>query len=408
MNTPAGFRAKQTVDMLNSDWPIGIVGVRTLAAPEVANSVRETMENLWWDKPFTVAGVDYYAGRVRLHLVNSFGAGQDIEIHTDENRMVDRFDAELVTPKINSWVDVDAELAKSRGRYSYQVAKVKSGRCDRVVGTNTGESLPLASIFKLYVLYAVSDAVKAGTVSWSDEVTVTGQAKTVGSSGLEELPPGAKVSVRTAAEKMIANSDNMATDLLIDKVGTAAVERALVEAGHHDPQSMTPFPTMHELFSVGWGEPDLREQWKNAIQTGLPQARAQLLEQTNSRPYQPDPTRTRTPASTYGAEWYGSAEDICRVHAALQSGATGAAAPVREIMSAIPGIDLDPGQWPYIGAKAGNLPGDLTFSWYAMDRNGQAWVVSFQLNWPRYHGPSAGAWVMSIAKQVFAMLPRSQ
>jgi beta-lactamase class A len=408
MNTPAGFRAKQTVDMLNSDWPIGIVGVRTLAAPEVANSVRETMENLWWERPFTVAGVDFYAGHVRLHLVNSFGAGQDIEIHTDENRMVDRFDAELLTPKINAWVDVDAELAKSRGRYSYQVAKVKSGRCDRVVGTNTGESLPLASIFKLYVLYAVSDAVKAGTVSWSDAVTVTGQAKAVGSSGLEELPPGAKVSVRTAAEKMIANSDNMATDLLIDKVGTAAVERALVEAGHHDPQSMTPFPTMHELFSVGWGEPDLREQWKNAIQTGRPQARAQLLEQTNSRPYQPDPTRTRTPASTYGAEWYGSAEDICRVHAALQSGATGAAAPVREILSTIPGIDLDPGQWPYIGAKAGNLPGDLTFSWYATDRNGQAWVVSFQLTWPRYHGPSAGAWVMSIAKQVFAMLARSQ
>ena len=74
-------------------------------------------------------------------------------------------------------------------------------------------------------------------------------------------------------------------------------------------------------------------------------------------------------------------------------------------MSAIPGIDLDHQQWPYIGAKAGNLPGDLTFSWYAVDRSGQAWVVSFQLNWPRFHGPTAGAWVMPIAKQVFAMLP---
>ncbi|MDT5368839.1 MAG: hypothetical protein QOC62_3270, partial [Mycobacterium sp.] len=254
--------------------------------------------------------------------------------------------------------------------------------------------------------YAVADAVKAGTVSWDDQVTVTGPAKAVGSSGLEKLPPGAKVSVRTAAEKMIANSDNMATDLLIEKVGTAAVERALVEAGHHDPASMTPFPTMHELFSVGWGEPDLREQWKNAVATGQPQARAQLLDQTNSRPYEPDPARTHTPASTYGAEWYGSAEDICRVHAALQSAAVGAAAPVRQIVSAIPGIDLDRQQWPYIAAKAGNLPGDLTFSWYAVDRSGQAWVVSLQLNWPRFHGPSAGAWLISIAKQVFAMLGR--
>ena len=405
-NTPPGFRAQQTVDMLNSDWPIGSNGVGTLAAPDMVNSVRDTMENLWWERPFTVAGIEYYAGHVMLHLVNSFGAGQDIEIHTDENSMVNGFEAELAAPKIASWADIDAELGKSGARYSYQVAKVVDGRCDRVAGTNTAQSLPLASIFKLYVLYAVADAVKAGTVSWDDQLTVTGQAKAVGSSGLEKLPPGAKVSVRTAAEKMIANSDNMATDLLIEKVGTAAVERALVEAGHHDPASMTPFPTMHELFSVGWGEPDLREQWKNAVATGQPQARAQLLDQTNSRPYEPDPARTHTPASTYGAEWYGSAEDICRVHAALQSAAVGAAAPVRQIVSAIPGIDLDRQQWPYIAAKAGNLPGDLTFSWYAVDRSGQAWVVSLQLNWPRFHGQSAGAWLISIAKQVFAMLGR--
>ena len=31
MRTPAGLRAQQTLDMLNSDWPIGPVGVGTLA-----------------------------------------------------------------------------------------------------------------------------------------------------------------------------------------------------------------------------------------------------------------------------------------------------------------------------------------------------------------------------------------
>ena len=65
--------------------------------------------------------------------------------------------------------------------------------------------------------------------------------------------------MRTAAEKMIATSDNMATDLLIERMGTHAIEEALATAGHHDPASMTPFPTMYELFSVGWGQPDLRE-----------------------------------------------------------------------------------------------------------------------------------------------------
>jgi beta-lactamase class A len=404
LNTPAGFRAKQTVDMLNSDWPIGPVGVKTLAATDAVKGVQASLENLWWDRPFTVTGIDYYAGRATLHLLTSFGAEEDIDIHTDVGGMVDRFDAELKKPTIKSWPDVDAALASSGARYSYQVAKVDDGRCDKVAGTNTSQSLPLASIFKLYVLYAVADAVKAGTLSWDESLLITADAKAVGSSGLEELPPGATVSVRTAAEKMIANSDNMATDLLIARVGTHAVEQALVDAGHHDPKSMTPFPAMRQIFAVGWGRPDMREQWKAAVATGSPQARAAVLAQVNSHPYQPDPARTHTPASTYGAEWYGSAEDICRVHAALQKGATGVAAPVRPIMSAIPGIDLDNRQWPYIGAKAGNLPGDLTFSWYAVDEHGQAWVVSFQLNWERYHGPSAGAWVISIANQVFDLI----
>jgi beta-lactamase class A len=400
--TPPGIRAQQTLDMLNSDWPIGPVGIGTLAAPDKVESVETTMEGLWWDRPFTLAGVDISASVATLHLVTSYGARQDIRIHTDDVGRVDRFDVDTQAPKVNSWHDVDAVLGKTGARYSYQVAKVDptvQGHCDPVAGTNTGESLPLASIFKLYVLHALAGAVRSGTASWDDQLTVTEKGRAVGSSGLE-LPVGAHVSVRTAAEKMIATSDNMATDLLIGRLGTHAIEEALGTAGHHDPASMTPFPTMYELFSVGWGQPDLRNQWKH----GSPQVRAQLLEQANSTPYQPDPTRAHTPASTYGAEWYGNAEDICRVHAALQADAVGPAAPVRQILSAVAGIQLDRNVWPYVGAKAGGLPGDLTFSWYAVDKTRQPWVISFQLNWPRDHGPSVTGWMLQVAKQVFALI----
>ena len=404
-NTPQGLRAKQVMDMLNSDWPIGPVGVRTLAAADKVDDVGTKMDKIWWDRPFTLTGVDIGAGQATLHVLTSYAVAQDIELRTNDVGLVDRFDVSLQPPVIKSWKDIDTELTKSGARYSYQVSKVfpdgPAGKCDLVAGTNTDLSLPLASIFKLYVLLAVADAVKQGTVRWDDPLTITKEAKASGQPALKNSEPGTQVSVKTAAQQMISASDNMATDLLIARLGPGAVERALVAAGHHDPASMTPFPTTHELFSVGWGKPDLREQWKQAS----PQAREQLLKQTNSRPYEPDPERTHTPASGFGAEWYGTAGDICRVHAALQAAAVGEAVPVKKILSAIPGIDLDPAKWSYIGAKGGNLPGDLTFSWYAVDHTGQPWVVSFQLNWPSYRSPTAAGWLLSIVHQTFDLVP---
>jgi beta-lactamase class A len=401
-NTPQGLRAKQIMDMLNSDWPIGPNGIRTLAAPKIMDDVGVTMDKIWWDRPFTLTGLEIGAGHATLHVLTSYQVPQTIELRTDDSGLVDRFDVSLVPPVIKSWKDIDAEIAKTGARYSYQVSKVDDGKCSLVAGTNTDLSLPLASIFKLYVLLAVSDAVKAGSVRWDDQLTVTKEGKLVGAAGLDEVPNGTTVSVRTAAQQMISASDNMATDLLINRVGPGAVEHALVTAGHHDPAGMTPFPTTHELFSVGWGRPNLRDQWQKVSSSSA--GRARVFTETNSRPYDPDPQRTHTPASDIGAEWYGSAADICRVHAALQASAVGAAAPVKSILSAIPGIDLDRATWPYIGAKGGNLPGDLTFSWYAVDSTGQPYVVSFQLNWPKFRSQTAAAWLLSIVHQTFDLV----
>jgi beta-lactamase class A len=393
------------MDMLNSDWPIGPNGIRTLADPKIMDDVGVTMDKMWWDRPFTVTDLEIGAGHATLHTLTSYSVPQTIELRTNEAGLVDRFQVSLVPPVIKSWQDIDAEISKTGARYSYQVSKVDDGKCSRVHGTNTDLSLPLASIFKLYVLLAVSESVKAGTVSWDDQLLVTKEGKLVGAAGLDEIPNGSTVSVRTAAQQMISASDNMATDLLIERLGPGAVERALVTAGHHDPGGMTPFPTTHELFSIGWGRPNLREQWEKVSSSSA--ERAKLFKQTNSRPYDPDPQRTHTPASDIGAEWYGSADDICRVHAALQRSAVGAAAPVKQILSAIPGIDLDRAKWPYIGAKGGNLPGDLTFSWYAVDRTGQPYVVSFQLNWPKFRSQTAAAWLLSIIHQTFDLVPMS-
>lgn len=189
--SPQGLRAKQTMDMLNSDWPIGEASVATLATPAEVGEVTATMETLWWDRPITLTGVRIGAGTATLQVRNSYGVEQDIELHVDEtSSLVDDFGVFLRPPTITGWADIDTRLADSGARYSYQVSKVDAGACELIAGTNTDLSLPLASIFKLYVLLAVAEAVQAGTLDWDDQLTVTEEAKAVGSAALDRLPPG--------------------------------------------------------------------------------------------------------------------------------------------------------------------------------------------------------------------------
>ena len=174
--------------------------------------------------------------------------------------------------------------------------------------------------------------------------------------------------------------------------------KALAQAGHHDPALHQPFPMMHELFSVGRAS-------RTCVSSGTgspgPGATAEHLA-ADSPPtnlIRPGPT-PRPPAT----EPSGTAAPK------ILPGARGPAD--RRGWPGHPGqADRARSRYPYldppvalIGAKAGNLPGDLTFSWYAVDRTGQPWVVSVQLNGLRYHGPSVGSWMLQVAKQVFGLI----
>src|ERR1700682_3575984 len=90
-NTPQGLRAKQTMDMLNSDWPIGPVGVGPLAAPEIVDLVGTTLDSIWWDRPFRVTSLDIGAGQATLHVLTSYNVAQNIELRTNDAGLVDRF-----------------------------------------------------------------------------------------------------------------------------------------------------------------------------------------------------------------------------------------------------------------------------------------------------------------------------
>src|SRR5699024_5837996 len=124
-----------------------------------------------------------------------------------------------------------------------------------LLARSADEPAPLGSIFKLYVLLAVSQAVDTGDLEWETKLTVSDENRSLPSGELQDAPDGTQVTVLDAATKMIEVSDNTATDLLMQAVGRSAVEGAVGAAGHHNPGLMTPFPSTRELFQIGWGDP---------------------------------------------------------------------------------------------------------------------------------------------------------
>lgn len=235
---------------------------------------------------------------------------------------------------------------------------------------NADTSAPLGSVFKLYVLFAVSEAIDAGELDWETTLTVSAQNRSLPSGELQDEPDGTEVTVREAATQMIQISDNTATDMLIQELGREAVEQAVTDSGHHDPEVLSPLLSTREMFHIGWGDPDYLETWS----TGTQDEQRDLLEQLAQRPLEPhDVVVGGDPVWPDSVEWFATAEDVASVHVALQ----GQQDPtVREILSENPGVEQH--AWDYAGFKGGSSPGVLTGSWYVEDSAGDSYVIVLQ------------------------------
>ncbi|WP_315771752.1 serine hydrolase [Rhodococcoides kroppenstedtii] len=313
------------------------------------------------------------------------------------------------SPDVGTFDDVDAALLALGARTSFTVSRVDAGRCTTVHDLNSGETLPLASVAKLYVLGAVARAIDAGTLTWDEPLTVTDARKSAPSGQLQLAPEGTVVTVREAADAMIAISDNTATDLLIDRVGRAAVEAEVAATGSSDVAALTPFLTTREFFLLGWGRPDGRAQWRDASTAERRQILAGIADRTiDSNPVDPATAdldyvgiATR-PATGDGIGWYASGSDLCAALASLSVGPQNDV--VRQILAQNPGGQFDPTRWTYAGYKNGNAPGEVAGAWLLTDTAGQDWVISTQLASDTPIGPLDNAYAFELVTRSSAFL----
>jgi beta-lactamase class A len=117
-------------------------------------------------------------------------------------------------------------LAKAhKGKVAVAVKNLETGESFYL---NADEPMPTASLIKVAVLVEAYLQADEGKFKLSDAITLHDEDKVPGSGVLtDHFSDGATFPVRDAARLMIAFSDNTATNLVLDKVGVAAVNKRM-------------------------------------------------------------------------------------------------------------------------------------------------------------------------------------
>lgn len=268
----------------------------------------------------------------------------------------------------------DLDEAASRlaelGDLELAVMEAETSECAPVFEAGDGGAMPIGSAFKLYVLGAVADAVEAGEVSWSEDVAITEEHRSIPTGVLQDEEAGETFSVREMAETMIAFSDNTGTDHLIGLVGREAVESAFEKYGMEEPALNIPLMDTMDFAALKVGPASgLATQWLDADEEG----RRQILEQISDispadipllefdRPIHPDTI-----------EWFATPSDVCRVLVQLVDQGE----PITQILSINPGLPDEEGAFEYIAFKGGSEPGLVAMNWLVERPDGRRFVVS--------------------------------
>ncbi len=269
-----------------------------------------------------------------------------------------------------------------------------------VIALNADQPLALGSAFKLYVLAALAEDVKAGRRKWSDVVPLT--EKSYPSGQLQDWPEGSPVSLHTLASLMISISDNTATDQLIAVLGKKRILKLMRDSGHSNPALNDPLLTTRELFVLK-ANPQAVAMWQAhdaaAKQNAISEAEAvdalqpATLDQINA-------------AFAHGPkaidiEWFASPADLAGLFAHMRRTADPKAFAIMAISpSATPAIKAN---WRYIGYKGGSEPGVINLTWLLTDQAGRDWVLT--AGWNNTSAVVDDGKFLSIAQRIL-LLPR--
>jgi beta-lactamase class A len=322
-------------------------------------------------------------------LVPSNGRRANLEIRFERGLAkgviaIDPVDGNRVNELVFSSVDslavaddnaqkIAADLAALPGSVNAWFGPLEGGAPVISMGADT--PLALGSAFKLYVLAALAEDVKAGRRKWSDVVPLT--EKSYPSGRLQDWPEGSPVTLHTLASLMISISDNTATDQLIKVLGKERILKLMKDSGHADPDANDPFLTTKQLFILKAGNSQTLADWRS----GDP-AKQAIIEVVQVA--EEDPSLDQINAAfangpkALDIEWFASPADLAKLFAYMRRTAD---PKVFEIMAISPSATAAiKANWRYIGFKGGSEPGVMNLTWLLTDKAGRDWVLTLGWN----------------------------
>jgi beta-lactamase class A len=129
---------------------------------------------------------------------------------------------------------------------------------------NADLRFPTASVIKTAVMVEAYHQAARGTLSLDTTIPLREGDKVGGSGVLNGLSDGVALTVRDLIHLMIVVSDNTATNLLVNRLGTKNVDERLVALGFEDTKLFRPtfrdgkadiFPDLEKEFGLGMSTP---------------------------------------------------------------------------------------------------------------------------------------------------------
>jgi len=379
--TPLEARADQVIGVINGTLaPDAVFSEAFLAAvpPAQLNSVSASL-TAQFGQAVAVDLLDPRDGtRAVLHVRFERGLAKgSIAIAPDEGNRVSEllftaFDSLAVAGDTPAAITADLEALP--GSVNAWFAPLDGGAPTILIGAD--KPLALGSTFKLYVLAALAEDVKADRRKWTDVAALT--ERSYPSGRLQDWPQGAPLTLHSLASLMISISDNTATDQLIAVLGKARILKLMMDSGHADPGANDPFLTTRELFMMKGG-PDSRVA---AYRAGDAAVRSAILDSLANQTVSLDVVNAGFAAGpkALDIEWFASPADLAKLLAYMRRTADPAGFEIMAINpSATPAILAN---WNYLGFKGGSEPGVINLTWLLTDKAGRDHLLTLGWNNP--------------------------